>query len=167
MARCGGEIGQERTLKRIGPRDEAFHWRESDCRGPILWVPPKEERPEEGPIMRSLKPIGCLLVIVLFVSLVVSGAFAERPRTAQIKDFFMWGDPDDLWACRQSAPGWQEERSLDCATTLPRLIRQARHPQVLEGSHGRTVCFGLESLFRMKPECSHHNVGVSTRTTRR
>jgi hypothetical protein len=51
--------------------------------------------------MRSFKPIGYLLVVVLFVGLVVSGAFAERPRTTEIKDIFMWGDPDELAGCRQ------------------------------------------------------------------
>ena len=44
--------------------------------------------------MKSFKQIVCLAVVVLITALVAFEAAAELPRTREIRDKLMWGDPD-------------------------------------------------------------------------
>jgi hypothetical protein len=50
--------------------------------------------------MRPLKPVCCLLVVVLLVGSLAFPVFAERPGIIEIRDKFMWGDPDSPAGCR-------------------------------------------------------------------
>ena len=52
--------------------------------------------------MKSFKQIVCFAVVLLITVLLALEATAEIPRTREIHDKFMWGDPDDIATCRQS-----------------------------------------------------------------
>jgi hypothetical protein len=118
--------------------------------------------------MRPLKPVCCLLVVVLLVGSLAFPVFAERSGIIEIRDKFMWGDPDDLMGCRGADSGWQEGNGIpDCAMIPAMPVRWARDPQVLEGSCWYMVWFGFESLLQRKSECHSHTVRVYARITRR
>jgi len=50
--------------------------------------------------MRSLRGLTCLLGVVLLLALLVVESLAELPETREIKDKFMWGDPDSPVECK-------------------------------------------------------------------
>jgi hypothetical protein len=52
--------------------------------------------------MKSFKQIVCLAMVVLITTLFALQAAAERPRTREIRDKLMWGDPDEMGASRKA-----------------------------------------------------------------
>lgn len=71
--------------------------------------------------MKSLKPILCLLVMVLLAALLAGQALAERPEAREIKSKVMWGDPDEPAGCREVDLWWREVNGPpDCEMVLTR-----------------------------------------------
>jgi hypothetical protein len=52
--------------------------------------------------MKSFKQIVCFAVVLLITMLFALQAAAELPRTREIRDKFMWGDPDEMGASRKA-----------------------------------------------------------------
>ncbi len=92
----------EKRVEELRASDEASSWEESVVGGLFQWVPPEVDRPKEGPVMKSLRAILCLVFALLLVGLLAFQAVAERPQSKEIRDKIMWGDPDDLVGCRKS-----------------------------------------------------------------
>lgn len=57
--------------------------------------------------MKSTMAIRYFLMVALFVVLVAGQALADRPQTREIKDLFMWGDPDSPVESRDLDDGCQ------------------------------------------------------------
>jgi len=71
--------------------------------------------------MKSFKQIVWLAVVLLVTMLFALQAAAELPRTREIRDKFMWGDPDDLVGCRKSGlrSGEMNGRAVSESLTAP------------------------------------------------
>jgi hypothetical protein len=71
--------------------------------------------------MKSLKQVVCLVVVVLITTVFALQAAAELPQKREIRDKFMWGDPDDLVGCRKPGlrSGEMNERSVSESLTAP------------------------------------------------
>jgi hypothetical protein len=53
--------------------------------------------------MKWLKAILCVLTVLLVLQFTTEVAQAELPWTKEIKDLFMWGDPDCPWSRKKHA----------------------------------------------------------------
>jgi hypothetical protein len=72
--------------------------------------------------MKSFKQIVCFAVVLLITMLFALQAAAELPRTREIRDKFMWGDPDYPLTKKRSA-------DIPWLVIGPRDTDQAGNPQ--------------------------------------
>lgn len=104
--------------------------------------------------MKSVKPIACLVLVMLLVGSLACQALAERPQIREIRDQFMWGDPDEPAGCRQVGV-WQEVvmESPDCEIALTRLVPRSAAPQEAPTLRVNMTLLGLEVGWGHDPAC--------------
>jgi hypothetical protein len=53
--------------------------------------------------MKSLRGLTCFVVVILLLGFIVGHGLAALPDSREIKDQFMWGDPDCPWSRSRGA----------------------------------------------------------------
>jgi hypothetical protein len=91
--------------------------------------------------MKSFKQIVCFGVLLFITMLFALQAAAELPRTREIRDKFMWGDPDDLVGCRKSGLRSEEMNGRPAAECLTAPIPRVRAAELAARSGVTLIWF--------------------------
>ena len=152
----------------LGTFEEALYHHESVDSGLFLRRPRDVERSKEGPGMKPLKLTGCLLLVPLLAGLFAGQAVAERPKTIEIRDKMMWGDPDEPAGSRRvgELPRAAIE-SGDRETIQPRSLPQCGRPQSVKTVWVTMTWLGFEVGLQQSREYRGRTIRISAPKARR